>query len=135
MAKRFIFTYLFCNDLDRMKEFYLDVLRLKLIWEGEETIGFKIGDHQLSIQFHPVYQPPTPAFSIQPGWQGGTEPRTSWSLECDVEDFNEIVQNVISHDVPTYFPGPTWKGYWSFPVLDPMNNTIEITCTATELSL
>lgn len=133
MAKRFVFTYLFCNDLDSMKWFYTDILHLKLIWESEESIAFKIGDHQLSVHLHKAYAPSSQKFAIQPGWEGGTEARTSWSLECDVEDFNEIVRAAKSNEIPAYFHEPTWKGYWSFPILDPMNHTIEITCTEKEI--
>jgi hypothetical protein len=133
MAKRLIFTYIFCNDLDNMKRFYEEILQLDLIWEGEKTIAFKIGDHQLSISEDEELSTFTPVYSRQLGWEGGTESRTSWSLECDAKDFKEIVSAVKNNKIPGYFSDPVWKGYWSFPVLDPMNNTIEITCTEKEL--
>jgi catechol 2,3-dioxygenase-like lactoylglutathione lyase family enzyme len=129
MAKQLGFTYMFCNNLERMKWFYTEILHLNLIWESTTSIAFKIGQHQLSIDFHEDFDPLTPAFSIQPGWEGGTVPRIGWSIECDKENFNEIVRSVIHHGITSYFNEPEWKGYWSFPILDPMNNTIEITCT------
>jgi catechol 2,3-dioxygenase-like lactoylglutathione lyase family enzyme len=129
MAKRLGFTYMFCNDLERMKWFYTEILHLNLIWDSKKSIAFKIGEHQLSIDFNEDFDPSTPVFAIQPGWEGGTVPRTGWSLECDKENFNEVVHSVISNDITKYYNEPKWKGYWSFPILDPMNNTIEITCT------
>ncbi|MEC5423541.1 hypothetical protein QGM71_08555 [Virgibacillus sp. C22-A2] len=112
-----------------MKWFYSDILQLNLIWDDKGSIAFKIGAHQLSIEYNAEYNQPSNKFSIQPGWKGGTEPRIGWSLECDREDFNDIVHSILSNQIPKYYFEPKWKGYWSFPVLDPMNNTIEITCT------
>lgn len=133
MAKRWGFTYLFCNDLEQMKWFYTEIIGLNLVWDSEDSIAFKIGEHQLSIHSNKDFTPLSSYFAIQPGWEGGREARTSWSLECDKEDFNEIVQSVMKHEVTTYYSEPKWKGYWSFPILDPMNNTIEITCTEKNL--
>ncbi|MGG0719578.1 VOC family protein [Robertmurraya massiliosenegalensis] len=135
MTKRWGFTYIFCNDLAKMKWFYTEILHLDLIWDSTNTLAFKIGDHQLSIDFHEYYTPFASGFSIQPGWQGGTEPRISWSLECDKEDFIQIVHSATRHEIPTYYHIPKWNGYWSFPILDPMNHTIEITCTEKSINV
>ena len=129
MLKRLGFTYLFCNDLEKMKWFYEDLLQLDLIWNQDDQLAFQIDGHQLSIQFHQDFMPPSPGFSIQPGWEGGTKPRTSWSIAVGGEAFKETVQRLSKNRVKAYYKEPQWKGYWSFPVLDPMNNTIEITCT------
>ncbi len=129
MAKQWGFTYIFCNDLDSMKWFYTEILRLKLIWDNNMSIAYKIGEHQLSIAFNEDFNPQSQKFAIQPGWKGGTEPRISWSIECAKKDFIEIVQSVDANDVPKFYNEPQWTGYWSFPILDPMNNTLEITCT------
>lgn len=72
---------------------------------------------------------PSPHFAIQPGWEGGTEPRTSWSIEYSREAYKQVVQMVKRYGVTSYSEEPRWQGYWSLPLLDPMNNTIEITCT------
>jgi catechol 2,3-dioxygenase-like lactoylglutathione lyase family enzyme len=112
-----------------MKWFYSDILQLKLIWDDEGSVAFMIGDHQLSIDYHEEFKSPPNKFSIQPGWEGGTEPRIGWSLEYDKENFNKVVNAILINDITKYNNKPMWKGYWSFPILDPMNNTIEITCT------
>jgi hypothetical protein len=134
MAKRWLFTYMFCNDLQMMKWFYQEILHLELIWESDRSIAFRIEDHQISIDYHKDHYPFSSNYAIQPGWEGGTEPRISWSLECDRTDFEEIIQSAKNSDVSSFFSKPEWKGYWSFPILDPMNNTIEITCTEADWS-
>jgi hypothetical protein len=118
-----------------MKWFYEEILHLVLIWESDKTIAVKIGDHQLSISIDNDISPLSSRYSKQLGWEGGTEPRTSWSLECDADDFGDIVKAVNNYEIPSFFSEPVWKGYWSFPVLDPMNNTIEITCPAEDLQI
>lgn len=129
MAKRFIFTYRFCNDLPSMKRFYRDVLDLPLIWEDENSLGFKVGDHQITFELIKNLPTPEERWSIQPGWQGGTEARVGWSLECNPGDFQEIVRRATEIDARRYLDQPQWVGYWSFPLMDPMNATIEITCS------
>lgn len=127
--KKLGFTYMFCNDLKAMKKFYQDLLQLDVIWDTKESIAFQIGEHQLSIEYHKDFHPPSSEFSIQPGWKGGTQPRTGWSISFDKKTFTETVQRLKNSEVQGYFSEPEWKGYWSYPVLDPMNNTMEITCT------
>ena len=131
--KRLGFTYIHCNDLDKMKTFYSDVLGLNCIWQSEETLAYQIGDHQLSIRLQPAMNTPEQEFSIQEGWEGGTSVRPSWSLECDQDSFSSIIKRAIENGIPSSFPEPKWVGYWSFPILDPMNNTIEITCPDKDL--
>ncbi len=130
--EKFGFTYIFTNDIGKMKWFYKDLLGLELIWNQDDHIAFKISDHQLSIKYHKDYKVQTPAFAIQPGWDGGKEPRTSWSINFDAISFEKTVNLLVDHSIQSYFVEPQWKGYWSFPVLDPMNNTIEITCSDLE---
>lgn len=31
---------------------------------------------------------------------------------------------------PTWSSEPVWVGYWSFPVLDPMGNTVEVSAVS-----
>lgn len=133
MAKRFGFTYLVCNDLHAMKSFYSEILRLEQIWEDATALAYRIGDHQLSVLLDERVVRPEPDFAVQPGWSGGTAPRTSWSLECDAPDFVQIVAAAKAAGVATYRSEPSWVGYWSFPLLDPMHNTLEVTCTVAEL--
>lgn len=128
MAKRFIFTYIFTNDLYAMKRFYSGILHLEQIWDSDDSIAYKIGDHQLDIEHDQDFKPLSQRFSWQPGWAGGTEMRTCWSLECDRADFDQIIASAQAAKTPAFHASPRWVGYWSFPLLDPMGNTIEVTC-------
>lgn len=111
-----------------MKYFYDEILDLDKIWDEKDVIAFDIAGHQLSVTYDVNYLLPTPQFSIQPGWQGGTEPRTSWSLEYETDDYWPIIEKISKKDYLSYYTDPKWLGYWSYPVLDPMNNPIELTC-------
>ena len=133
MAKRFVFTYLFCDDLPAMKRFYGGVLGLDEVWDDGATLAYRIGDHQLSITVDARARPADGGFAIQPGWSGGTEPSTSWSLECDPADFRQVVAAAQEAGSRAYRTEPRWVGYWSYPLLDPMGNTVEVTCPAADL--
>jgi catechol 2,3-dioxygenase-like lactoylglutathione lyase family enzyme len=71
MAKRWLFTYMVCNDLQTMKWFYQEILHLELIWESDRSTAFKIEDHQISIEYHKDHYPFSSNYAIQPGWEGG----------------------------------------------------------------
>lgn len=128
MSVRFGFTYIHCNDLLAMKHFYGQILNLEQIWDDTQSVAFKIGDHQLSVNLDENLALPPAEFARQPGWPGGTAARTSWSLECGITEFRQIVAAAQAAGVKSWQREPTWVGYWSYPLLDPMNNTIEVTC-------
>ena len=133
MGKRLGFTYLFCRDLAAMKAFYGAVLGLEQIWEDAGSVAYTVDGHQLAIFEDQRVAPASSGYAIQPGWEGGTEPRTSWSLECDPADFKSIVRAAEEAGVPAYRAEPEWVGYWSYPLLDPMGNTVEVTCPREDL--
>jgi catechol 2,3-dioxygenase-like lactoylglutathione lyase family enzyme len=136
MGKGFNFTYIFCTNLEAMRNFYTQILKLNEKWyEESNSLAYLNGGHQLSITQDIHLEIPDKSFSIQPGWEGGTNHRVSWSLECDEGDFNDIIKVVTESNIVKYNEKPIWKGYWSFPILDPMNNTIEITCTKKEIKI
>jgi len=85
--KKLGFTYIFTDNIEKMKWFYGELLGLELIWDEDEDIAFKIADHQLSIKYHKDFRKPAPDYAIQPGWQGGRAPRTSWSIDFDAVSF------------------------------------------------
>lgn len=132
MTKKLIFTYSWCNDIQSIKKFYSEILGLELIWDTPETIAYKIHDHQLSFNLDNSLDTPESKFAEQLGWSGGTEHKTSWSLECSKDEFDGIVLRAKEANIPSYHSEPQWVGYWSFPILDPMNETIEITAPGPE---
>lgn len=128
MAK-FGFTYMFTHDLAASKSFYADTLGLDLIWDEADLIAFNIDGHQLSFQLDEDYKVEEAAFSKQLGLQGGVLPKVSGSIAYDQGKFAEVVEQLLAKDTIAFLDQPQWVGYWTFPVLDPMNQTIEITCT------
>lgn len=53
------------------------------------------------------------------------------SLAFQIEDHQLSIQldTTLETLSPEFCLQPGWEGYWSFPVLDPMMQTIEITAT------
>lgn len=103
--KKFGFTYIFADDIEKMKWFYSFLLELELIWNQADSIAFKIGGPQLSISLHDKLKIPLPEFAIQPGWQGGTQPRTSWSIDCDAPSFKQTVELLMRSNIMTILSG------------------------------
>lgn len=125
------FLYLHCTDLNKMREFYTDLILLPEIYyaytSDEKVVAYKCDALQLSIHESQANFAPIHDWSIQPGWTGGENYRISWSIECQKEDYYLIVSNVKNSGVCCFYTDPKWKGYWSFPVKDPMGNTVELT--------
>lgn len=129
MTKKLKFTYRWCNDIESIKFFYSKIIGLELIWDTPTSIAYKIDEHQLSFNLDNNLETPEPIYAEQLGWCGGIGHMTSWSLECDADEFNEIVKRAKHANLPSFKMQPEWVGYWSFVLLDPMNETIEITTT------
>lgn len=117
-----------------MERFYSEVLGLDLIWKSDTDIAYMINGHQLLISLDEELVKGEEIFAKQPGWEGGSASRTSWSIEYDAPDFVQIIETCKGKpDIITRHDEAKWEGYWSFPILDPMNNTIELTCTIEDL--
>jgi catechol 2,3-dioxygenase-like lactoylglutathione lyase family enzyme len=125
------FLYIFGNDVDAMRRFYSDVLGLKEIYYASGADGGLAYDCDgLQFTIFPAQSIlPTPTeWHKQPGWQGGTLPAASWSIVSESEDaFAATLNRLIEAQVPAFFDSPQWVGYWSFPIKDPMGNTVELT--------
>ena len=61
------------------------------------------------------------------GLTGGTAPEVSWSFEFKEDSFRTAVDRCRAAGTRTFWDKPRWVGYWSFPVRDPMGNTVELT--------
>ena len=65
---------------------------------------------------------------MQPGWAGGTiAGAPSWSVQLDDEPFRAAVACLQAARIESFHEAPQWVNYWSFPVTDPMGNTVELT--------
>lgn len=122
------FLYLYCNDLAPMRRFYSDLLKLdEIYFDAGNAVAYKCDMLQFSITQVDQELPVIDGWAIQPGWSGGTQPIISWSIECDEDAFRSIVVRLKDEGVPSFYLRPQWAGYWSYPVRDPMGNTVELT--------
>lgn len=115
-----------------MHRFYGTLLGLDEIFHSaaDQLVGFQIGTLQLTVQGSAVAVPADDAWASQLGWDGGTAARTSWGVELPTESFHATVGRLLDDGVPHRHEAPQWVGYWSFPVRDPMNNTVEVSGAA-----
>lgn len=114
-----------------MRHFYSNLLQLDELYyaAGEEGgLAYRCNALQFTIFESPLAKPASPEWHRQPGWPGGSLVEPSWSIESESEEaFRAALIRLKNADTRTYFEFPRWFGYWSFPVKDPMGNTVEIT--------
>ena len=123
------FIYIPCVDLDAMRHFYSTLLALDEIYHSDDDgmVAYDCDGLQFSI-FQSVDAGPHPeGWAIQPGWSGGTGSQVSWSVELGEAEFEAAVRRLQEGGVFALHEKPVWVSYWSFPVRDPMGNTVEVT--------
>lgn len=123
------FIYIPCADLAAMRVFYSTLIGLDEIYHSDEerSVAYRCESLQFSITEHPDAMPDEGDWAVQPGWRGGTAAAASWSVELDEPAFRSAVQRLIDAGVEARHAEPQWVSYWSFPVRDPMGNTVEVT--------
>jgi catechol 2,3-dioxygenase-like lactoylglutathione lyase family enzyme len=125
------FLYLPCRDLEVMRSFYTDLVGLPEVFYApgpDGGLAYVCDRLQLTFSLAPDAVPNAAGWHRQPGWAGGTVSGASWSIVADDEAaFRAAVARLTEAGVPRHAPLPRWEGYWSFPVQDPMGNTVEIT--------
>ncbi len=125
------FIYQSCNDVGAMRHFYGDLLGMKEVSfrEGPEGwLVYQCEGFQFMI-FPAGYELPVPeGWGMQPGWKGGDREYLSWSIVVPEADFAATVKGLLDDGVESFHDTPQWRqdSYWSFPVRDPMGNTVEV---------
>lgn len=121
------FLYLHCADLESARRFYSNVLGLKETYFSAEegTVGYVAGALQISIATHAAAVEAS-GWAEQLGWEGGATAAPSWGFELAPDEFRRAVRSAREAGTEPHFDAPRWLGYWSFPVRDPMGNTVEI---------
>lgn len=121
------FLYLHGTDLAAARNFYSDIVGLEEIhYSAEDGIaGWAVGDLQITVSTH-VDAPTIDGWAKQLGWEGGSTPTPSWGIELEPAAFRGAVDRANSAAVEALWPEPRWVGYWSFPLRDPMGNTVEL---------
>ena len=121
------FIYLFCNDLAAMRHFYTNLLGLHEIYFSDgQSVAYDCDGLQFTIMFDPDVKAASNGWGWQPGWQEGQNRVVSWSVVLVDEVFKTAVTKLTLSGIDAFYDKPQWKGYWSFPVKDPMGNTTEI---------
>jgi hypothetical protein len=134
MNLRFLYTY--CNDLPAVRRFYSELLELREVYfeDGSEGgLAYKCDELQFTFLPCTTELPIVSEWHNQPGWKGGTLPAASWSIACDSrEQFAAAVTRLRKSGATSRHDVPQWVGYWSYPVKDPMGNTVEVTFAPAE---
>ena len=105
------------------------MLGLAEIYESDDgsTVAFRVDGLQITISHHDDVAA-VGGWSRQLGWDGGLGSAPSWGFELAPDEFRAAVDRVADSRVSGWFDAPQWVGYWSFPVRDPMGNTVELSC-------
>jgi len=112
-----------------MRQFYSDLLGLDEIYFSEEpdgAVAYDCDGLQFTIFSDNSIQFDAQDWARQPGWRGGENSLMSWSVVLTREGFRDAVHKLVNAYVESYYDKPEWHNYWSFPVKDPMGNTVEI---------
>jgi len=132
---RFLFNV--CNDLAATKNFYVDLIGMKVTqyeeeWgylniqcDGFEFMFFKSEKGDLSV---------AERWASQPGYEGGALEVMSWALFIPEDQFADVVKRLKVGGVKLFKEAPEWrqKSYWGFTVMDPNGVTVEVYTTPKE---
>ncbi|MCB1188163.1 VOC family protein [bacterium] len=130
---RINFIYLHATDMEAMRAFYRDALGCSEIHYrpiDEHGYGWSVIDMGcFQFMIHPDKSAvKLEGWSMQPGWDGGTVPGLSWSVVVRNEDLPQVIARLREMGSQAFHEKPQWcqDSYWSFPVQDPMGNTVEV---------
>jgi hypothetical protein len=120
------FVYAYCNDLEAMHRFYVDLLGLAhTSVENGRRGGFVEvdgGGVRLAFLQSSTPRPVAEQLSKLPGCTGGVIEQALCSIEYTAEDYAAVVARLREAGIES----PQPDGEWSYPVLDPMGNTVEV---------
>ena len=133
--------YLFAMavDIDAMRHFYSELVGMKEVsYMNDENFGWLCyqsdGFQLMFFRANSENTKPTDDWTWQPGYGGGPYEGISWAIEYPEEEFKSTFRKMVDADVRALWETPQWfqESYWSFPVMDPMGNTIELFWTPSE---
>jgi catechol 2,3-dioxygenase-like lactoylglutathione lyase family enzyme len=115
------------NDLEAMRRFYSDVIRLPLIKRFPDAVFFKIADgYGAHTQVLVLFDR-----SKTPGYQG-THAATSTidhlAFEISLADFDRELKRLKLLDLPIEIAVHPWVHWRSLYVNDPEGNLVELVC-------
>ncbi len=121
-----------CNDVNKMREFYSDVLGLtETYFLDDDKYGWLTYDvNGLQLVFMRSSQPLPieKVWARQPGWIEGTGEILSMVLQVSLDDFQSVVERARARDVKMFDQEPRGvpDQHLSHFLMDPMGSTIEL---------
>jgi hypothetical protein len=116
-----------CDNVNAIRYFYTELIGLKeTAFKPNSYIEFKIkGKTMMFYQADKIFKR---LKSFKHGYINDKNENLSWSLNLEEETFTATVNKLIYADIEILNNEPVWMpdGYWSFSVLDPMGNRLEI---------
>lgn len=111
----------------------MEDIGLQPVWDEPDNVAVVHDDVQLDFTLDEEAPLPPPGWAFQPGWANGqlpdappTVPTRSISIALQPSAFTCAVARLQARGRTALRPEPFWVGYWSFVVLDPAGNTVEI---------
>lgn len=124
--------FYWCNDIDKTREFYTDVLGLKEVsYRNDEKMGwlsYELDNLSVNILRTTNHLPIAAEWARQPGWTGGTLEVHSLVLQVSQEDFEAIIGRAKKIGVRLHdenLSGDPSQYLQNF-LMDPMGNTVEL---------
>lgn len=127
------FLYVPASNLDAMRRFYTELLGLEEVWfAAAEGVAYDCAGLQFTI-LHDPEAAAAEGWATQPGWTGDTVGAISWSVVLSEPAYRKAVAELSAEPgIRLLHQVPQWVGYWSFPVTDPMGNTVELSWPTAE---
>lgn len=128
--------FLWCNDIEKMRQFYTDILGLKeesyqpnASNYGHQWLSYELSNGQkLVFNSRSKTLPQTKDWSYQPSSMIDTGiEKFSWTLEMPTKHFRQVVKRLKQNEYTTFQVEPEERsGYTALTILDPMGNTIDL---------
>ena len=122
------FLYTFCRDVAAVRRFYTEGLGMQEQCVSEQWVCYECEGMQLMFFKDEDFPAVRKTFSAQPGGGGGQDPTPSWSILIPEADFADTVGRLQALKAPANMASPKFlqDSYWSYVVLDPAGNTVEV---------
>jgi hypothetical protein len=116
-----------CDDVNSIRYFYSDIIGLKEnAYKRNSYVDFKSkGKTMMFYQADKIFKK---LKTFKDNYKNDRTDSISWTIEVEEEVFATTVQRLLDANIVILNDEPEWKtdGYWSFTVLDPAGNRVEI---------
>jgi hypothetical protein len=116
-----------CDDVNSIRYFYAEIVGLKVnAFKRNAYVDFKLkGKTMMFYQADKIFKK---LKTFKDNYNNEQAENISWTIEVEEEVFAPTVQRLLTANIVILNDEPEWKndGYWSFTVLDPSGNRVEI---------